>query len=114
MRAKRMRYRPIRTYKMISTRAEDDGREIATIRWRFPFLRREFEVKSIHGKYRIDNRDEGNLLFTLVKNGETVATISRGNESRYDDVKLECNASEDENFMHSLVDILKEILYHRV
>lgn len=103
---KRVKYGIRSKYKLVSEEPEEHQQCIAVIR-RTGLLSRRLVVKSIHGKYFVDKSNDSAIRFTLRKQGEVVATITRDEQPKGLTVNTEFKETEDKNFMLLLIHILR-------
>lgn len=102
----RVKFGILSKYKLISEKPEEHQLCIAVIR-RAGLLSRKLVVKSIYGKYFVDKSNDSAIRFTLRKEGEVVATITRDEQPKELTVTTDLNETEDKNFLFFLIHILR-------
>jgi uncharacterized protein YxjI len=99
------------TYNILSARDNDSDRQLAVLKKKFTFLHQKFTIDSIYGQYSLEGLDIFARSFTITRDGQTVAIVSKKFFSLTDSYGVEITGSEDHPFILALVIILDQILY---
>ncbi|CAF3343217.1 unnamed protein product [Rotaria socialis] len=101
------------TFNILSARPNDSDRELAVVKKKFAFFHQKFNIESIYGNYSLEGLDIFAHSFTLVKNGQTVAIVSKTFFSLSDTYGVEIAGDEDHAFILALVIVLDQVLYDK-
>ena len=99
------------TYKILSARAEDADQQLATIKKKFAFFHERFKIDSTYGEYMLEGLDVFAHAFTLTKDGQTVAVVSKKFFAYSDTYGVEIIGNEDDIFILALVIILDQVIF---
>ncbi|CAF3626986.1 unnamed protein product [Rotaria sp. Silwood1] len=97
------------TYKILSTRNDDAGRQLALVKKKFS-LHETFSIDSVYGEYKLEALDLLGRLFTLIKEGHIVATVSRKYDTVADAYEAEIDGNEDHALIIALIIIISQSL----
>ena len=100
-----------RTYNILSARKGDCDRSLAVVKKELSGLRHKFHIDSAYVQYDLEGLDLLERAFTLTKNGETVAVVSKKLFSLNDSYGVEISGGEDHAFILALAIILGQVLY---
>lgn len=101
------------TFNLLSARAEDSDRQLATIKKKFSFLHAKFKIESVYGDYQLEGVDIFAHQFSLVKNGQAVANVSKKIFSFTDSYGVEIVGGEDHAFILALIIVLDQVIYDK-
>ncbi|CAF4601359.1 unnamed protein product, partial [Rotaria socialis] len=101
------------TFNILSARPNDSDRELAVVKKKFAFFHQKFNIESIYGNYSLEGLDIFAHSFTLAKNGQTVAIVSKTFFSLSDTYGVEIAGDEDHAFILALVIVLDQVLYDK-
>uniref|UniRef100_A0A914YP08 Uncharacterized protein n=1 Tax=Panagrolaimus superbus TaxID=310955 RepID=A0A914YP08_9BILA len=90
-----------------------NGQELATVRQKFTFLRPKLTINSIYGQFELDGLDFMGRSFKLLKDGKTMATVSKKFFSWSDSYGVDIFGDEDHAFILALVIVLDQVIYNR-
>ncbi|UJR23145.1 hypothetical protein I4U23_026164 [Adineta vaga] len=99
------------TYKILSLREGENGRELAMIKQKFS-LHEKWLVNSIYGEYKVEALDLLGHSLRMIKEGKVTATIKRKYLTTNGCYELEIDDAEDQAFIIALVIILNQALYY--
>ncbi len=102
------------TYNILSARDDDSDRQLAVLKQKFAFPRANFDIDSAYSQYALEGLDPIAHTFTITKNGQAVAIVSRQFFSIVDTYGVEIVGDEDQAFILALVIILDEVLHGNV
>lgn len=101
------------TFKILSARYEDSDRELAVVKQRFTLFHEKFNIDSVYGSYSLEGLDIFAHSFTLVKDGQVAAIVSKKFFSLSDTYGVEIAGNEDQAFILALVIVLDQVLYDK-
>ena len=101
------------TYLILSNRSGESDRQLATVKKKFAFLHQKFKIDSVYGEYALNSLDIFAHSFTLTRNGQTVAIVSKKFFSFSDSYGVEISGEEDHAFVLALVIVLDQVLYDK-
>jgi len=99
------------TYNILSARDGESDRQLAVLKKKFAFFHQKFNIDSVYGQYALEGLDIFAHSFTLTRNGQTVAVVSKKFFSLSDTYGVEIVGNEDQAFILTLVIVLDQILY---
>jgi len=95
----------------LSARDGESDRQLAVVKKKFAFFHQKFNIDSVYGQYALEGLDIFAHSFTLTRNGQTVAVVSKKFFSLSDTYGVEIAGNEDQAFILTLVIVLDQILY---
>ncbi|CAF1068811.1 unnamed protein product [Rotaria sp. Silwood1] len=98
------------TYKILSARDGDEGRQLALVKKKFS-LHDKYSIDSVYGEYKLESLDLLGHSFTLTKERRTVAIVSRKWITLAGIYGAEIDANEDQAFVIALIIIINQALY---
>ncbi len=101
------------TYNILSARDGDSDRQLAVLKKKFAFLHQRFNIDSVYGQYSLENVDIFAHSFTLTKNGQVAAVVSKKFFALSDSYGVEIAGNEDQAFILALVIVLDQVLYDK-
>lgn len=101
------------TFNLLSARSGDSDRQLAVVKKKFAFFHQRFTIDSVYGEYSLEGLDIFAHSFTLMKNGQTVAIVSKKYFSLSDTYGVEIAGNEDHAFILSLIIVLDQVIYDK-
>ncbi|CAF4940520.1 unnamed protein product, partial [Rotaria sp. Silwood1] len=86
-------------------------RELVVLKKKFAFFHQRFNIDSVYGQYSLERLDIFAHLFTLTKDGRTVAVVIKTFFSLSDTYGVEITGEKDQAFILALVIVLDQVLY---
>lgn len=99
------------TYLVLSSRSGESDRQLATVKQKNSFLPYKFKIDSIYGRYDLEGLDIAAHSFTLTRNGQIAAIVSKRFFSASDTYGVEIYNGEDHAFVLALAMVVDLVVY---
>ncbi|CAF1517420.1 unnamed protein product [Adineta steineri] len=101
------------TFNILSARNGESDRQLAVLKKKFAFFHHRFNIDSVYGQYSLEGLDVFAHSFTITKDGQMVAVVSKKFFSLSDTYGVEIVGNEDHAFILALVIVLDQIIYDK-
>ncbi|CAF1184675.1 unnamed protein product [Adineta steineri] len=101
------------TFNILSARNGDSNRQLGALKKKFAFFHKRFNIDSVYGQYTLEGLEIFSHSFTLLKDGQMVAVVSKKFFSLSDTYGVEIIGNENQAFILSLIIILDQIIFDK-